>query len=85
MPHLNNKQSKNTNPNSSRQDYHLTQPWPTEEKQKTNKQTKQNQKTAKTSPYKKITSASALRRAEAKKKKEFNPEVWEKETSNTIS
>ena len=40
MPHLNNKQSKNTNPNSSRQDYHLTQPWPTEEKQKTNKQTK---------------------------------------------
>ena len=55
MPHLNNKQSKNTNPNSSRQDYHLTQPWPTEEKQKTNKQTKQNQKTAKTSPYMKLT------------------------------
>ena len=26
-----------------------------------------------------------LRKAETKKKKEFNLEVWEKETSNTIS
>ena len=26
-----------------------------------------------------------LRQAETKKKKEFNPEGWEKETSNTIS
>ena len=26
-----------------------------------------------------------LRRAETKRKKEFNIEVWEKETSNTIS
>ena len=37
MPHLNNKQNKNTNPIISRQDYHLTQPCPSEEKQ-TNKQ-----------------------------------------------
>jgi len=26
-----------------------------------------------------------LRRAETERKKEFNPEAWEKETSNTIS
>ena len=26
-----------------------------------------------------------LRRAEIKRKKEFNPDTWEKETSNTIS
>ena len=32
MPHL-NKQSKNTNPVISRQDYHFTQPCPSEEKQ----------------------------------------------------
>ena len=37
-PHLNNKQNKNTNPIISRQDYHLTQPCPSEEKQ-TSKQT----------------------------------------------
>ena len=37
-PHLNNKQNKTTNPTISRlQDYHLTQPCPSEEKQK-NKQ-----------------------------------------------
>jgi len=39
MPHLNNKQNKNTNPIISKQDYHFTQPCPSEEKQ-TNKQTK---------------------------------------------
>ena len=33
MPHLNNKQNKNTNTIISRQDYHLTQPCPSEEKQ----------------------------------------------------
>ena len=36
MPHLNNKQNKNTNLIISRQDYHLTQPW----HQRKNKQTK---------------------------------------------
>jgi len=32
MPHLNNKQNKNTNQIISRQEYHLTQPCPSEEK-----------------------------------------------------
>ena len=32
-PHLNNKQNKNTHPVISKQDYHLTQPCPSEEKQ----------------------------------------------------
>ena len=40
MPHLNNKQNKNTNPIISRQDYHRTQPWPSEENQ-TNKNSAQ--------------------------------------------
>jgi len=31
MPHPNNKQNKNTNPIISRQDYHLTQPCPSED------------------------------------------------------
>ena len=43
MPHLNNKQNKNINPVIIRQDYHLTQPCPSEEKQ-TNKQTKTQHK-----------------------------------------
>ena len=51
MPHLNNKQSKNTNPISSRQDYNLTQPCPAEEKK-----TKQNKKySAQISLYMKFT------------------------------
>ena len=33
MPHLNNKENKNTNQIISRQDYHLTQLCPSEEKQ----------------------------------------------------
>ena len=33
MSHLNNKWNKNTNPIISRQDHHLTQPCPSEEKQ----------------------------------------------------
>ena len=48
MPHLNNKQNKNTSPIISRQDYHLTQPCPSEEKQ-TNKNSSQ------ISPYVKLT------------------------------
>ena len=42
-PHLNQKQNKNTNPIISKQDYHLTQPCPSEENQ-TNKQTKTQHK-----------------------------------------
>ena len=48
MPHLNNKQNKNTNTIISRQKYLLTQPCPSEEKQ-----TKQN--SAQISPYTKFT------------------------------
>ena len=52
MPHPNNRQNKNTNPIISRQDYHLTQPCPSEEKQ-TSKQTNKN--SAQISPYVKLT------------------------------
>ena len=48
MPHLNNKQNKNIKPIISRQDYHLTQPCPSEEKQT-------NKNSAQISPYKKLT------------------------------
>ena len=48
MPHLNKKQNKNTNPISSSQDYHLTQPCHSEEKQ-TNEQN-----SAQVSPYTKL-------------------------------
>ena len=51
MPHLNNKQNKNTNPIISKQDYHLTQPCPSEEKQ-TNEKKKFS---AQISPYTKLT------------------------------
>ena len=64
----------------SRQDYHLTQPCPSEEKQ-TNKQKLSTYLTL----YEAYTSHwTNLRRAETKRKKEFNLEAWEKETSNTI-
>ena len=48
MPHLNNKQNKNANPIISRQEYHLTQPCPSEGKQQTNKIS------AQISPYTKL-------------------------------
>jgi len=79
-PHL-NITKQNTNPILSRQDYHLTQPCPSEENQ-TNKQKLRANLTL----YKAYTNYwTSLRRAETKRKKEFNPEGWEKETSNTIS
>ena len=81
MPHLNNKQSKNTNQIISRQYYHLTQPCPSENKQ-TNKQ-KLNTNLALYKPY--IDHWTNLRREETIRKKEFNLEAWEKETSNTIT
>ena len=86
MPHLNNKQNKNTNS----QNYHLTQPCPSEEKQ-TNKQKLSINLTL----YEAHTNHwTNLRMAETKRKKEFNLlqeknstflEAWEKETSNTIT
>ena len=90
MPHLNNKQNKNTNPVISRQDYHLTQPCPSEEKQ-----TKKQKLSTNQTLYKVHTNHwTDVRMAETKKKKEFNLlqgknstllEAWEKETSNTIT
>ena len=90
MPHLHNKQNKSSNPIISRHDYHLTQPCPSEEKQ-TNKQKLSTNLTL----YEAHTNhRTNLRRAETKRKKEFNLlqgknstflEAWEKETSNTIT
>ena len=90
-PHLNNKQNKNKNPIISRQDYQLTQPCQSEEKQT-------NKNSAQISPYSKLTHTHTHtknkaytnhwtnpRRTETKKKKEFNLEAWEKETSSTVS
>ena len=77
MPHLNNKQNRNTNPVISRQDYNLTQPCPSEEKQ-----TKTLHKSHLIEAY--TSYWTNLRRAETKRKKEFNLEAREEETSNTI-
>jgi len=64
MPHLNSKQKKNTNPIISTQDYHLTQPCPSEEKQT-------NKNSAQISPYKKLTqtTGSTLGGQKPKRKK----------------
>ena len=70
MPNLSNKQNKNTNPVISRQDYHLTQPCPSEEKQ-----TKQKLSTNLTLYEAYTNHWTKLRKAETKRKKEFNPEV----------
>ena len=95
---LNNKQNKNTNPIISRQDYHLAQTCPSEEKQK-----KANKNSAQILPYRKLTQTTGptlgvhwtyFRRAETKRNKELNLlqgnnstflEAWAKENSNTIT
>ena len=51
MSHLNNKQNKNTKQIISREDYHLTQPCPSEDKQA-------NKNSAQISPYMKLTQTS---------------------------
>ena len=78
MIHLNNKQNKNTNPIISRQEYYLTHPCPSEEKQ-TNKQKLSTNLTL-NQTY--INHWTNLRREESKRKEEFNLETWEKKTSN---
>ena len=78
-PHLNNKQNKNTNPVISRQDDHLTQPYPSEE----NKQIKTQHKSHPIRHLHKPLDQPS--RVETKRKKEFNLEAWENENSNTIS
>ena len=90
MPHLNNKQNKNTNQIISRQEYHLTQPCPSEEKQ-TNKQKLGRN----VNLYKAYANHwTNLRREETKRKGKFNVlqgknstflEAWEKQTSSSIS
>ena len=88
-PHPNNKQNKNTNPIISRQDYHLTQPCPSEEKQQ--QQKTQHKSHPIQSSNKPLDQTSEGRN---QRKKEFNLlqgknssflEAWEKETSNTIT
>ena len=79
-PHLNRKENKNANPIISRQNDHLTQPCPSEEK--ANKQTKTQHKSH---PIRSLHKPlDQPWRAETKSKKEFNLEAWEKETSNMI-
>ena len=82
--------NKKTNPIIRRQDYHLTEPCPSEEKQ-TNKQKLSTNLTV----YKGHTNHwTNLRRAETKRRIESNLlqgrtstflEAWEKETSKTVS
>ena len=73
---------------SSRQDHHLTQPCPSEEKQTNKPQHKSHPIHAHTKHW------TNLRRAETKRRKELNLlqgknstffEAWEKKTSNTIT
>ena len=66
MPHLKNK---NINPIISRQDYHLTQPCPSEEKQTTNKSL------AQISPYKKLTQTTGPT-LEGRNQKEERIQPW---------
>ena len=73
-----NKQ--NTNPIISRQDYHLTQPCPSEENKQNNKRTQH-----KSHPIGNLNHQTNLRRAETKRKKEFNLEARKKETSKTLN
>jgi len=78
MPHPKNEQNKNTNRISSRQDYHLTHPYSGGGKKK--------KLSINLTLYEAYTNhCTKLRRAETKRKKEFNLEAWEKETSNTIN
>jgi len=69
MPPLNNKQSKNIKPNIRRQDYHLTQPFPSKE----NKPTKKI--SAHISPYTQNT--GPILGGQIPRKTEFNLEAWE--------
>ena len=66
--HLNNKQNKNTNSIISRQDYHHTQPCPSEEKQ-TNKNSVQ------VSPYKKLMQTTGPN-IEGRRQKEERIQPW---------
>ena len=78
--HLNNKQNKSTNPIISRQEYHLTQPCPSEEKQT-------NKNSAQISPHTKFTQTTGptLGGQKPKGRNNSNLKPGKKEISNTIS
>ena len=77
-PHLNNKQNKiQTQSSADRIPPHSA--FPSEEKQTKKPQHKSHLYKAYTNHW------TNIRRAETKRRKEFNLEAWEKETSNTIS
>jgi len=85
-PHPNNKQDKNTNPIISRQDYHLSQPCPSEGEKKTNLTSSHQNASINLTLHETYTNHwTKLTGAEPKRKKEFNLEAREKETSNTVS
>ena len=65
MPHLNNKQNKNTNQIISRQDYHLTQHSPSEKKTNKNPKTQHKAHPIRSSNK----PLNQLRKAETKRKK----------------
>ena len=82
MPHTNNKQDKNRNLIISRQDYHLTQPCPSEGKKKKTQQLTSSHQSVNTNhtlcgAYTKHW--TNLIRVETNRKKEFDYEAWEKE------
>ena len=79
MRHLNNKQNKNTNPIISRQECHLTQPCPSEEKQRNKTQHKSHPIRSLHKPL------DQPYEGRNQKEEGFNLEAWEKETSSTIS
>ena len=70
-PHLNNKQNKNTNPIISRQDYHLTQPCLSEEKQT-------NKNSAQISPHMKLTRTTGPTLGGQKPKRRKNSTFFKK-------
>ena len=84
-PHLNHKQSKNTNPIIGRQDYHLIQPYASEENSQRKKLTNKKRSANLTVYEVNENHWTNLRRAETKRKKEFNTEAWKREASNIIS
>jgi len=70
MPHLYNKQNKNTNPIISRHDYHLTQPCPSQENKQTNNNNKKKKLSTNLTLYVAYTNHwTKLRRAETKRRK----------------
>ena len=83
MSHLNNKQTKKYKPNDQQTGLPPHSALPI--RGNTNKQTNKKLST-KLTLYEVYTNHwTKLRRAETKRKKEFNLEVWEKETSKTIN